>query len=65
MRLSRPVFCWTAAALTCTPAAPLSAQSGVENRIDALFKDFVGDAPGCAVGVYRAGEIVFSKKATD
>jgi CubicO group peptidase (beta-lactamase class C family) len=32
-----------------------------ESRIDAIFSSFGPSTPGCAVGVYRAGEIVFAK----
>lgn len=53
----------TAALAVCTPASSASEAKGVgpESRVDALFKEFDAAAPGCAVGVYRAGEIVFSK----
>ena len=52
-----------AALSVCTSAASFTAcvKSGPEGRVDALFKGFDASSPGCAVGVYRAGEIVFSK----
>jgi CubicO group peptidase (beta-lactamase class C family) len=48
------------------PAPPLSAQSvpqpGFAERIDAIFAEYDrSDAPGCAVGVSRDGEIVFAR----
>ncbi|HMI87544.1 MAG TPA: serine hydrolase [Polyangiaceae bacterium] len=47
------------------PAAPvLDPQAELAKKIDPIFSSFAeGGAmsPGCAVGVYRAGEIVFSK----
>jgi CubicO group peptidase (beta-lactamase class C family) len=47
----------------CIPTASSAAQEirSQESRVDALFKDFDAATPGCAVGVYRAGDIVFSK----
>ncbi len=30
-------------------------------RIDALFAEFGAQSPGCALGVYRAGEILYAK----
>jgi CubicO group peptidase (beta-lactamase class C family) len=50
------------AALTVpTTAAGAQESSSHESPVDKLFKDFDADSPGCAVGVYRAGEVVFSK----
>lgn len=64
MSVSRAFVCWCAvAAIVSAPAAPLSAQARpvVESQVDALFSDFDGDKPGCAVGVFRAGDIILSK----
>ena len=47
------------------PAAPvLDPQAELAKKIDPIFSNFAqggATSPGCAVGVYRAGEIVFSK----
>jgi CubicO group peptidase (beta-lactamase class C family) len=59
-------------AATPAPERPVVApasqpQAGLEAKIDPIFADFArtGPAgplsPGCAVGVYRAGEMLFSK----
>ena len=64
MRLWRPIICWTAAAaVVSSPTAPIRAQArpAVERQVDQLFKGFDSAKPGCAVGVYRAGEVLFSK----
>jgi CubicO group peptidase (beta-lactamase class C family) len=46
----------TATAAVATPRANLG------SKIDALFARYTApDAPGCAVGVYRAGEVVFER----
>jgi CubicO group peptidase (beta-lactamase class C family) len=48
------------AASTGAPAPDPRAE--LEAKLDPVFADFTrGKSPGCAVGVYRAGEIVFSK----
>jgi CubicO group peptidase (beta-lactamase class C family) len=54
------------AASACAPAArpaasPAPAPSAVEARIDSIFRAFGPSTPGCAVGVYRAGETVFAR----
>lgn len=51
------------AAALCIPTASLASQGigSHESNLDTLFKDFDAAAPGCAVGVYRVGEVVFSK----
>jgi CubicO group peptidase (beta-lactamase class C family) len=57
------------AAAIPTPTAPTlapvpDAQTALAMKIDPIFSDFTPKgamSPGCAVGVYRAGEIVFSK----
>ncbi|MCI0436415.1 MAG: beta-lactamase family protein [Gemmatimonadetes bacterium] len=50
---------WLAAAALATPA---SAQSEAEARIDSIFARWDSAAsPGCAVGVYHAGQIVLAK----
>jgi len=64
MRLWRLIICWTAAAAVVgSPTAPIRAQArpAVERQVDQLFKEFDSAKPGCAVGVYRAGEVLFSK----
>jgi CubicO group peptidase (beta-lactamase class C family) len=52
----------------CAPApfplsekAPAQGAPAVEARIDSIFAHFGPTTPGCAVGVYRAGEVVFAK----
>lgn len=59
----KPLFLLAVAAVVATPTASPATRSDadVEARIGALFNEFDGAAPGCAVGVYRAGEVVFSK----
>jgi CubicO group peptidase (beta-lactamase class C family) len=42
-------------------SAPAPAPTAVETRIDSIFAHFGTTTPGCAVGVYRAGEVVFAK----
>jgi CubicO group peptidase (beta-lactamase class C family) len=47
-----------------TAAAVVDAQAELATRIDPIFSAFVKQgamSPGCAVGVYRAGEVVFSR----
>jgi CubicO group peptidase (beta-lactamase class C family) len=55
----------TAVAAPAAPHAPaVDPQAELAAKIDPIFADFVkpgSPSPGCAVGVYRAGEIVFSK----
>ncbi len=51
--------------ISCFSVITVNAQSNSslnENRIDSLFKKWDRpDSPGCAVGVYQEGKIVFSK----
>ncbi|HEY8091808.1 MAG TPA: serine hydrolase domain-containing protein [Polyangiaceae bacterium] len=52
--------------LSPAPAAPPSIhpRSALASKIDPIFADFTREgapSPGCAVGVYRAGEVLFSK----
>ncbi|MEO5824815.1 MAG: hypothetical protein ABIR59_02925, partial [Gemmatimonadales bacterium] len=52
-----------APAFACLPAQgqPLAA-TAANRRVDALFASVVrADGPGCAVGVYRHGEILLAK----
>jgi CubicO group peptidase (beta-lactamase class C family) len=43
--------------------APVDPQGELATKLDPVFADFTqkGRSPGCSVGVYRAGEIVFSR----
>jgi CubicO group peptidase (beta-lactamase class C family) len=41
--------------------APTAAPAAIHARIDSIFAHFDPTTPGCAVGVYRAGEVVFAK----
>lgn len=53
-----------AAALSGLVATPLTAQNvGAANpRVDSIFAEWSGtSSPGCALGVYRDGEIVYSR----
>lgn len=43
------------------PGSNCAPPDGIARLRHALFKDFDGATPGCAVGVYRGGEIIFSK----
>jgi len=45
------------------PAAPAPAPgaAALETRIDSVFAHFGPTTPACAVGVFRAGEVVFAK----
>lgn len=64
MSVSRAIMCWfAAAAVIGVPTSKLRArpQSIVESQIDGLFAGFDGAKPGCAVGVYRAGDVLFAK----
>lgn len=64
MSVSHAIMCWIAAAAVIgAPTAELRARppSSVESQVDGLFKEFEGAKPGCAVGVYRAGDVLFAK----
>jgi CubicO group peptidase (beta-lactamase class C family) len=51
-----------AAAGAPRPQAAVDPRAELEAKIDPIFADFAHEgSPGCAVGVYRAGEIAFSK----
>ncbi len=47
-------------ALALGPGAG-SAQDPTPDKVDAVFSGIAGDGPGCAVGVYRDGDLVFEK----
>lgn len=48
---SLPTIAWTA-------DAPVAISLP---RIDAVFKDFGATTPGCALGIYRAGQVLYAK----
>jgi hypothetical protein len=54
------------ATLACAaPAADsVTSSESIERRVDALFAERTGaDAPGCAVGIYRDGEMSYAQFA--
>jgi CubicO group peptidase (beta-lactamase class C family) len=57
----------TAACAPTRPPAPhptissVPVAAAIEARIDSIFAHFGPTTPGCAVGVFRAGEVVFAK----
>lgn len=54
--------CALAAILAMTPVAPVVAQEPITARVDRVFAAYDRrDSPGCALAVYRAGEIVYSR----
>ncbi len=59
-RLPGAVALMAVAALVAT-AAPAAAQTPSPAQIDAVFADLDRDGPGCALGVYRDGELVYEK----
>jgi CubicO group peptidase (beta-lactamase class C family) len=40
---------------------PSPSDAAMTARVDAIFADIRADAPGCAVGVYRNGDLVLAK----
>jgi len=49
-------------ALTLTGIGSAAASPSVESRLDALFAEWdKSDSPGCALGVYRDGQLVFAR----
>src|SRR5580658_6518233 len=45
-----------------TPSKEASATSDLAAKVDSIFARYAkSDSPGCAVGVYRAGEVLFAK----
>jgi CubicO group peptidase (beta-lactamase class C family) len=51
---------WGLLALVTVLAAPAAAQDFDSTAIDAVFADIDADMPGCAVGVYNAGDVLYS-----
>ncbi len=55
----RGVFLWTAAVWL---AVPVAAQAPDRARVDSIFAPWAAEnSPGCAVGVYRGGAILFAR----
>ncbi|MEO6222449.1 MAG: serine hydrolase, partial [Vicinamibacterales bacterium] len=56
-------FLLAIAALVSTGAvsSPGKTQAALAARVDAVFADIGRDEPGCAVGVYRDGQVVLTK----
>jgi len=53
---------WLSSLAMLVSWAPLSAQQSIEQRVDSLFNRYVKpDGPGCALGVYRDGEVVLAR----
>jgi len=43
-------------------ALPLAAQQPIEQRVDSLFNRYISqDGPGCALGVYKDGEVLLTR----
>ncbi|MCX5768275.1 MAG: serine hydrolase [Gemmatimonadetes bacterium] len=58
------LFAVAVAAALCVPAglrAQASAFALAPAQIDAVFKDFGKNTPGCAVGIYNRGKILYAK----
>ena len=63
MSIFRAFAFWAAATAVSCSLTPRQAwaQPSFESQVDSLFSEFDRATPGCAVGVYRAGDILFSR----
>ena len=57
----RTIALWAALSLIAGPSHPEQLPPNFEQQVDAIFADYEGAQPGCAVGVYRSGNLVFGK----
>jgi CubicO group peptidase (beta-lactamase class C family) len=57
----KTIALWSALSLIAAPAASADLPVDFEQQVDAVFADYDGAQPGCAVGVYRSGSLVFGK----
>jgi CubicO group peptidase (beta-lactamase class C family) len=51
----------SALSLIAAPSGSAVLPSNFEQQVDAIFADYSGAQPGCAVGVYRSGNLIFGK----
>jgi CubicO group peptidase (beta-lactamase class C family) len=57
----RTIALWSALSLVAAPSGSADLPLNFEQRVDGIFSAYDGAQPGCAVGVYRSGDLVFGK----